>query len=77
MQKATEVVTYKKETCKSLIVQVFQLYSNLLTEEAWRPWRKILGKQMDGTPWADIFGVKYTEEQKKSWLPFMDYITFH
>ena len=30
VQKATEAVTCKKETCKSLISQVFQVYSNLL-----------------------------------------------
>ena len=38
VQKATEAVAHKKETCQSLIDQVFQLYSNLLTEEARRPW---------------------------------------
>ena len=43
VQKATEAVTHKKETCESLIAQVFQLYSNLLMEEARRPWSKILG----------------------------------
>ena len=41
MQKATEAVTRKKETCKSLITQVFQLYSNLLMEEVRRPWNMI------------------------------------
>ncbi len=35
--KATEAVACKKETIESLIAQVFQLYSNLLTEEARRP----------------------------------------
>ena len=62
MQKATEAVTCKKETCESLITQVFQLYSNLLTEEARRPWSKILGEQIEVTPWTDLFGVKHTEK---------------
>ncbi len=43
VEKATEAVAHEKETIKSLIAQVFQLYSNLLTEEARRPWCKILG----------------------------------
>ena len=77
VQKATEAVTCEKETCKSLITQVFQLYSNLLTEEARRPWSKILGEQIEVTPWTDLFGVERTKEQKKSRQSFMDCITFH
>ena len=77
MQKATEAVTCKKETCGSLIAQVFQLYSNLLTEEARRPWSKILGEQIEVTPWTDLFGVKHTEKQTRSWQSFMDCITLH
>ncbi len=50
VQKATEAVTCKKETCKSLIAQVFHLNSNLVTKEARRPWSKILGEQIEVTP---------------------------
>ena len=56
---------------------MFQLYSNLLSEEARRPWSKILGEQLDVTPWTDLFGVEHTKKQKRSWLSFMDCITFH
>ena len=66
VQKATEAVTREKETCKSLIAQVFQLYSNLHTEDARRPWSKILGEQIDVTPRTNLFGVEHTEEQKRS-----------
>ena len=76
VQKTTEAVTRKKETCESLITQVFQLYSNLLTEEARRPWSKILGEQIEVTPWTDLFGVEHTKEQKKSWQSFMDCVAF-
>ena len=41
--KASEAVSCKKETMESLIAQVFKLHSNLLTEEARRPWCNILG----------------------------------
>ena len=46
VEKATEAIAHEKETIESLIAQVFQLYSNLLTDEARRPWCKILGEQM-------------------------------
>ncbi len=62
VQKATEDITRKKETCESLITQVFQLYSNLLMEEARRPWSKILGEHIEVTPWTNLFGVKHTKE---------------
>jgi hypothetical protein len=37
VEKSTEAVARKKESIESLIAQVFQLCSNLLTEEARRP----------------------------------------
>ena len=77
VEKASEAVAREEETIESLITQVFQLYSNLLSEEARRPWMKILGEQIDVTPCTDLFGVKHTKEQKRSWLSFMDCITFH
>ena len=77
VEKAQEAVAREEETCQSLITQVFQLYSNLLTEEARRPWTKILGEQIDVTPWTDLFGVEHAEEQKRSWTSFMDCVTFH
>jgi hypothetical protein len=49
IQKANEAVAHEKETCKSLIAQVFKLYFNLLTEEAKSPWSKILGEQIEVT----------------------------
>ena len=49
VQKTTEAVTHALETCKSIITQVFYLYSNLLIEEAMRPWSKILREQINVT----------------------------
>ena len=62
---------------ESLIAQIFQLYSNLLMEEARRPWCKILGEQIDVTPWTDLFGVEHAKECHWSWKSFMDCMTFH
>ena len=64
VQKATKAATCKQETCKS-IIQVFWLYSNLLKEEARRPWSKILGEQIDMTPCTNLFRVNHTKVQGK------------
>ena len=77
VEKASEAVSHEEETIESLIALVFQLYSNLLSEEARRPWIKILGEQIDVTPWTDLFGVKHNEKQKRSWQSFVDCVTFH
>eukprot|EP00804_Cyclotella_cryptica_P006309 CCRYP_010148-RA/>CCRYP_010148-RA protein AED:0.43 eAED:1.00 QI:0/0/0/1/1/1/2/0/386 len=43
-------------------LEVFQLYANLLTEEACQPWDLIVKEQTESSPFHDIFGV----ERKKS-----------
>ena len=50
VQKATEASNHADEAVESIANQVFQLYSNLLMEEARRPWWKILGEQIDISP---------------------------
>jgi hypothetical protein len=77
VEKSSEAVAHEEETIESVIAQVFHLYSNLLLEEARRPWSKILGEQVEMTPWTDLFGVKHNEKQKRSWQSFTDCITFH
>ena len=47
------------------------------TEEARRHWSKIIGEQIEVTPWTNLFGVEHTKEQKRPWKSFMDYITSH
>ena len=42
VEKATDAIAHKDEAIESIIAQVFQLYSNLLMEEARRPWFMIL-----------------------------------
>ncbi len=56
---------------------MFQLYSNLLSEEARRLWSKILEAKVKVTPWTNLFGVEHNEKQKRSWQSFMDCVTFH
>ena len=45
-------------------------------EEA-RPWCKILGEQIEVSPWTDLFGVEHAKEQKRSWKTIMDCVTFN
>jgi len=75
VQKATEAGTNADAAIESIINQVFQLYSNLLTEEARRPWCKILKEQIDISPWIDLFGVEHVKKHKRSWSSFMDCVT--
>ena len=67
LEKATEAVACEEEAIESIISQVFQLYFNLLTEEAMRPWCKILGEQIDVTPWGNLFEVEHAEKHHRSW----------
>ncbi len=46
-------------------------------EEARRPWCKILGEQIDVTPWTNLFRVKHTKKHHKSSESSMDCVTFH
>ena len=77
VEKATEAVAHEGEAIESIIAQVFQLYSNLLMEEARRSWCKILGEQIDVSPWHDLFGVKHAKKCYRSWCSLMDCVTFH
>ena len=76
VQKATEAGTHTDEAVESIANQVFQLYSNLLMEEARRPWNKILG-EIDCSPWINLFRVEHTKKHKRPQSSFMDCITFH
>jgi hypothetical protein len=77
VQKDTEASAQADEAIEPIANKVFQLYSNLFMEEARRPWNKILGEQIDCSPWIDLFGVKHVKKHKRSWSSFMDCMTFH
>ncbi len=40
----------------------FQLYANLLADEAPQPWEKILKAQVTQAPWEDVFGVPHNRD---------------
>ncbi len=57
--------------------QIFQLYGNLLTDEAHQPWEKIVKVQTDTISREDLHGVVHEEKAGKTWASFLECITFH
>ena len=58
-------------------VQIFQLYGNLLTDEACQPWEKIVKDQTDTFPWEDLRGEVHEKKAGKTWTSFLECVTFH
>ena len=54
------------------IVKAFELYRNLLSDEARQPWDKIVQAQMTKCPWEDIHGVTHDKTPTKTWDSFME-----
>eukprot|EP00804_Cyclotella_cryptica_P023648 CCRYP_011963-RB/>CCRYP_011963-RB protein AED:0.40 eAED:0.67 QI:0/0/0.2/1/0/0/5/139/556 len=55
----------------------FELYGNLLSDEARQPSEKIIKAQVTKAPWEDIKGVPHTETPTKTWNSFHECVTFH
>ena len=58
-------------------VPIFQLYGNLLMDEARQPWEKIMKVQTDTIPREDLRGEVHEEKAEKTWTSFLECITFH
>ena len=58
-------------------VQIFQLYGNLLTYEAFQPWEKIVKAQSNTIPWEDLCSEVHGEKTWKTWTSFLECVTFH
>ena len=55
----------------------FELYGNLLSNEARQPWEKIIKAQVTKAHWEDIKGVPHTETPTKTWNSFHECVMFH
>eukprot|EP00804_Cyclotella_cryptica_P012933 CCRYP_002283-RA/>CCRYP_002283-RA protein AED:0.43 eAED:0.43 QI:0/-1/0/1/-1/1/1/0/242 len=55
----------------------FELYGNLLSDEARQPWEKIIKAQVTRAPWEDIKGVPHMETPTKTWDSFHECVMFH
>ena len=59
------------------IEKAFELYENLLSDEARQPWDKIARAQTTKCPWKNIYGVTHDKTPTKIWDSFMECVTFH
>ena len=54
VRMAMEAQAKVKSAVEHIASQIFQLYSNFLSEEARQPWSKMPAKQIDSSPWKDL-----------------------
>jgi hypothetical protein len=66
-KKATAAKTRTGENIESTIQAIFLQYSTLLSEEASRPWAKVVEEQIDNAPFTNIYGVQHKEKHPRSW----------
>jgi hypothetical protein len=76
-KKAKQAVESVKLTTTTEIAKAFELYGNLLSNEARQPWEKIVQAQTTKDLWEDICGVTHDETPTKTWDSFMECITIH
>jgi hypothetical protein len=74
---ATKAQVKVKCAVEHMASQIFQLYSNFLSEEARQPWSKILAEQINSSPRKDLTGVVHNSPRSKRWDSFQECITFH
>ena len=77
MEKVTAAKTHTGEIIESTIQSIILQYSPLLSEEASRPWAKIVEEQIDAAPFTNIYGVQHNEKCPRSWNSFMECVQLH
>jgi hypothetical protein len=75
--KALKALEAAKLTVTMAGAKPFELYGNLLSDEAWQPWEKIIKAQVTCAPWDDIKGVPHMETPTKTWASFHECVMFH
>ncbi len=55
----------------------FELYDNLLSNEARQSWETVIKSQVMKAPWEDVFGNTHTKNPTKTWDSFHDCVVFH
>ena len=80
-KKACKEATKKVEEAKLAIAMTgakpFELYGNLVSDEAWQPWERIIKAQVMQAPWDNVFRIPHTETPTKSWSSFCKSVRFH
>jgi hypothetical protein len=76
-KKAKHAVDAAKPAATTEGAKAFELYGNLLSDEARQPWEKIIQAQTTKCPWEDVYGVAPDKTPTKTWDSFMECVTFH
>ena len=76
-EKSKQAVDVVKLAAMTEGAKAFELYGNLLSNEARQPWEKIAQAQMSKCLWEDIYGVTHDKTPTKTWDAFMECVTFH
>jgi hypothetical protein len=76
-EKALKAIQEAKLAVTTAGAKLFELYENLLSDEARQPWEKIIKAQVTNSPWEDVKGVTHPETPTKTWDLFNECITFH
>ena len=76
-KKAKQAVEAVKLAATMEGAKAFKLYGNLLSDEAWQPWEKVILARPTKCPWEDVHGVTHDETPTKNWDSFMECITLH
>ena len=76
-EKALKAIQEAKLAVTTAGAKLFELYGNLLSDEARQPWEKIIKAQVTNSPWEDVKGVTHLETPTKTWDSFNECITFH
>jgi hypothetical protein len=76
-EKALKAIQEAKLAVTTAGAKLFELYGNLLSDEAHQPWEKIMKAQVTNSPWEDVKGVTHMETPTKTWNSFNECITFH
>ena len=75
--KALQAVEAAKLVITTEGEMAFELYGNLLSDEARQPWDKVIKAKVMQAPLDDIFGVLHTKTPTKSWSSFRECMRFH
>ena len=62
-EKALKAIQEAKLAVTMAGVKLFELYGNLLSNEAGQPWEKIIKAQVTNSPWEDMKGVTHLDDQ--------------
>ncbi len=76
-EKALKAIETAKLAASTAGTKPFEIYGNLLSDEAHQPWEKIIKAQVTSSPWEDVKGVTHLETPTKTWDSFNECITFH